>query len=82
MTAVVYWMGNPNCLQQGVLEKHPSVWQTAGRTWQQPSLLWGGGGYHSQGALMSGWLTSYQGNQRVPHQPRRFMTITRADVSP
>lgn len=25
MTAVVYWMGNHNCLQQGVLEKHPSV---------------------------------------------------------
>lgn len=25
MTSVVYWMGNLTCLQQGVLEKHPSV---------------------------------------------------------
>ena len=40
------------------------------RRWQQASPLRGEGGYRLQGALTSGWLISYQGNQQLRlHRP-------------
>lgn len=38
---------------------------TAGRTWQQSSLLGREGGYQLEGQWTSGWLIGYQGKQRL-----------------
>lgn len=84
MAAVVYWMGNLICLQQGVLEKHPSV---CGRQQEGPdSNLRSSGevagtihrGHCCQvGSLViretSGSLTALQ--VHAHHQGRRFPLI-------
>lgn len=57
MAAVVYWMGNLICLQQGVLEKHPSVCVADSRKDLTATFAFLSSGegwrYHSQGALLS-----------------------------
>lgn len=47
-TGVVYWTGES---YQGSWSDNST--QPVDRTWQQPLLLRGGGGYHTQGELMS-----------------------------